>query len=82
MCDVADVRIITQVRPVHVEKLLIFIHPDLRHSYSVDPVRVFVIGETVRMKLSEDVPDSRTGNGLKSAATLPNSEALLNQIQF
>lgn len=58
MSDIANVGIVSQIGPIHVEQLLVFVHPNFRHSHSVDTVRVFVVGKAVRMEFSEDVTDS------------------------
>jgi hypothetical protein len=78
--DVANVWVISQIWSVHVQKLLILVHPDLCHSHGVDSVRVLVVGEAVGMELPEDVPDSRAGNRLECSSAHPNAETLpINQ---
>ena len=52
-----------QVYPVHVEKPFVVVHPDLRHPHGVAAVRV--VRNEVRVSVTEDVTDMRTGNGLK-----------------
>ena len=52
-----------QVYSVHVEKPFVIVHPDLRHPHGVAAVRV--VRNEVRVSVTEDVTDMRTGNGLK-----------------
>lgn len=76
MRHIANVWIIPQIRSIHVEKLLILVHPDASHTNSVNSMCVFVVRKTVRMELAEDVTDARAWNGFESASALPDAEAL------
>lgn len=61
-----------KVRSMHVEELLVVVHPDLHGARCVYAVSVHVSRERVRVKRAEDVADPRTRHCLHCPATLPN----------
>jgi hypothetical protein len=61
-----------QVRAVHVEEVLVLIHPHLYHASCVHPVGILTSWERVRVETAEDVAHTRAGDRFQGAPTLPH----------